>query len=140
MTGNGDRAPDAASTENDSRINPHIRRILFLTGVILTPIGIAGVILPLLPGVPVLILAAACFARSSPKFERWLLNHPKIGPGIIAWRERGAIPARTKFLAIAMMSISIIVVSQSDAPNILKFGAIAGIVAAAAFVGTRPNA
>lgn len=114
------------------------RIVLKVIGVILVPIGVAGVILPVLPGVPVLILAAACFSRSSPRFERWLVNHPRFGPGIIAWRERGAIPRRAKILAISMMTISCFVVYTSGAPAFVKIPVLAGIMGAALFVVTRP--
>jgi hypothetical protein len=50
-------------------------------------------------------LAAACFARSSPRFENWLLAHPRFGPLLTEWRARGAIPRKAKFAALAGMII-----------------------------------
>ena len=123
-----------------SELSERWRFALMIIGVILVPLGIIGIILPVLPGVPILILAAACFARSSPRLERWLVSHPQFGPGIIAWRERGAIPTRAKILAIGMMGVSTSFVILSTAPVAIK-GVVTPIICAAAlFVGTRPNA
>lgn len=62
-----------------------------------------GVVLPLLPTTPFIILAAACFARSSRRFYRWLLESRLFGPLIIKWRESGAIPRRAKIAAVVMI-------------------------------------
>src|SRR3546814_11599305 len=51
-------------------------------------LGAIGAFLPLLPTVPFVILAAFCFARSSPRLEKWLLTHPHFGHHIVAWRDR----------------------------------------------------
>ncbi len=60
-------------------------------------LGIAGYILPVMPGTIFLILAAACFARSSRRLEAWIENHPKFGPTVVNWRKHGAIPRKAKF-------------------------------------------
>src|SRR3546814_13575323 len=54
-------------------------------------LGAIGAFLPLLPTVPFVILAAFCFARSSPRLEKWLLTHPHFGHHTVAGREKGAI-------------------------------------------------
>lgn len=54
----------------------------------------------MLPTVPFLIVAVACFARSSPRLERWMLSHPHFGPLLRDWRERGAIPLYGKLMAL----------------------------------------
>jgi uncharacterized protein len=84
-------------------------RIIYLIGgwlsLLLAGIGIA---LPLLPTVPLVILAAFCFARSSPRLEAWLVEHPMMGPHIVAWRTRGAVSRRGKVAAAAAFAAGIV--------------------------------
>ncbi len=63
--------------------------------------------LPVLPTTPFLLLAAACFARSSPRFHAWLLRHRTFGPIVSEWERHRAIPWRTKLWAIALMSATL---------------------------------
>src|SRR3546814_5244923 len=71
-------------------------------------LGAIGAFLPLLPTVPFVILAAFCFARSSPRLEKWLLTHPHFGHHIVAWREKGAISRKGKIAATAAFALSIV--------------------------------
>ncbi len=75
-------------------------------GVFALGLGIAGIFLPLLPTVPFVILAAFCFARGSPRLERWLVEHPRFGPHISAWRSRGAISRTGKQAALLCFAAS----------------------------------
>lgn len=68
-----------------------------------TALGIIGIFLPLLPTTPFLLLAAACFVRSSDRAYRWLINHPWFGNYIRNYREHRAIPLRTKVTAIVVL-------------------------------------
>lgn len=72
-------------------------------------LGGVGILVPLLPTVPLVILAAFCFARSSPRLEAWLVEHPHMGQHIRAWRDRGAISRRGKRAALAAFLAGIIV-------------------------------
>lgn len=81
-----------------------MRRQLYLAaGLICVALGALGAFLPLLPTVPFLLLAAFCFARSNPEWERKILEHPTWGPQVRDWRERRAIPRRAKLGAIATL-------------------------------------
>ncbi len=116
-----------------------MRFFYLIVGILLTPVGIAGVILPGLPGTVLLIIAAACFARSSPRLERWLINHPRFGPAIVDWRERGAIPLPSKVIALIAMTGSGLLVYLSQAPDLVKWVSLAALAGAAIFVSTRPH-
>ncbi len=115
-----------------------MRPFYFVLGLVLVGVGIAGYFLPVLPGTIWLILAAACFARSSPKLEAWLVNHPKFGPSVVAWREHGAIPRKAKFLSIGMMTISFVIVAIAHPPALWLWITGAVLLACALFVATRP--
>ncbi|MCC6211908.1 MAG: YbaN family protein [Burkholderiales bacterium] len=85
-------------------------RALFLgLGLLFTALGILGAVLPVLPATPFMLLAAASFARASPRFYNWLLNTRSFGPLIREWRRYRSIPYRTKLWAIALMSTTLAV-------------------------------
>ncbi|WP_328187620.1 YbaN family protein [Marinobacter sp. OP 3.4] len=69
-------------------------------------LGLAGVVLPLLPTTPFVLLAAWCASRSSPAFEAWLHGHPTFGPVIHNWRESRAVPVRAKWVAGLLLASS----------------------------------
>lgn len=83
-----------------------VRSLLLGGGVLALGLGALGVFLPLLPTTPFLLLAAACFARSSPRASQWLLERSWAGPMIREWRERGRIPRGAKRLALVLLLAS----------------------------------
>ena len=66
-------------------------------------LGIAGIFLPVVPTTPFVLLAAACFARSSERWHQWLLNNPTFGPMIRRWETQRCISIRTKVVALVSM-------------------------------------
>tara|TARA_R110000772_G_scaffold134717_4_gene243337 strand:- start:648 stop:1061 length:414 start_codon:yes stop_codon:yes gene_type:complete len=85
------------------------RHLYLAAGFIALALGSIGVVLPLLPTVPFVILAAFCFARSSPRLEAWLLDHHVFGSHILNWRDRRAITKRGKRAAMAAFAVSIVI-------------------------------
>ena len=73
-------------------------------------LGILGVVLPGLPTVPFILLAAWAAMRGSPRLHAWLLAHPHFGPMIHNWQEHGAITRRSKVLAIGTMILCAVIV------------------------------
>ena len=84
-----------------------MRALLVALGVVSTGMAVVGAFVPLLPTVPLLLLAAACFARSSETLHRRLLEHPRLGPLVRAYRD-GTVPRRAKVTAIAAIWASIL--------------------------------
>lgn len=113
----------------------------FALGWVMVALGFIGIFLPIMPTTIFLILAAACFSHSSPRFERWLLDHQWFGPSIRRWRESRAIPLKAKLVAIGSMAGGYAVMLFTVGPT----GWINAIVAVfllacAAYVASRPSA
>lgn len=84
-----------------------VRYLLLAVGWLSVALGVAGIFLPLLPTTPFLLLAAACFMRSSPRFYDWLVLHPRLGPWIADYLEGNGIPLKGKLYTLALMWASI---------------------------------
>ncbi len=65
-------------------------------GVLMVALGTAGIVLPLLPTTPFLLLAAFLFAKGSGRWHDWLLNHKHLGPYIHAWRNKSGLTVTQK--------------------------------------------
>ena len=89
--------------------NKYLRWLLIAAGTVSILLGILGIILPLLPTTPFLLLAAASYARSSVKFYNWLINNRFFGSYIKNYREGKGIPLRVKVSAISFLWITILV-------------------------------
>ncbi len=74
-------------------------------GFICAALGATGMILPLLPTTPFLLLAAWCFAQSSEKYHRRLIEHPRFGPIIRRWEEHRCMSKKSKLTAITLMLV-----------------------------------
>lgn len=107
-------------------------------GVALT-CGTVGIVLPLLPTVPFLLLAAFCFSRSSDRLHDWLVSHPRLGPPIHDWHMNGAISPKAKRLAsLSIAATFLISVALGLDPKILLIQGVT-LSAVAIFIWTRPG-
>jgi uncharacterized membrane protein YbaN (DUF454 family) len=84
-----------------------LRALLIGVGWLSVGVGVIGLFLPLVPTVPLLLLAAACFARSSERFHRWLVEHNHLGPLLRDYLQGAGIPLRAKLVAIGMVWVSV---------------------------------
>ncbi|MDJ0766890.1 MAG: YbaN family protein [Myxococcota bacterium] len=80
---------------------------LIVAGVLSLTLGVIGIVVPLLPTTPLLLLAAACFVRSSDRLYRWLMNHRIFGPYIKNYREHRAVTFRTKAFTLVLLWVAI---------------------------------
>ena len=79
------------------------RRLLVATGFICVGIGVVGVVVPLLPTTPFLLLAAYCFLRGSPRWHAWLLGNRVFGRYIHDYLMYRAVPRRTKIGTLVVL-------------------------------------
>jgi uncharacterized membrane protein YbaN (DUF454 family) len=114
------------------------RTAFIAAGGVLVCLGVIGAFVPVMPTTIFMIGALACFARGSPKLERWLLDHPRFGPPLRVWKTEGAISARAKGLAVAAMAISLGIVMASSASWIVPVAVGVVLLGVAAYVVTRP--
>lgn len=83
------------------------RILLIAAGFFCVGLGVLGIFLPVLPTVPFLLLAAACFARSSDRFYGWLTGHPRFGPLIHGYLNGQGMPFKAKVSAIVMIWLTL---------------------------------
>ncbi len=116
-----------------------MRSLWLAAGGLFLGLGLLGVLLPVLPTTPFLLLAAGCFARSSPRLHGWLLSHRLFGPPIRNWEENGAISRPAKRLAVGSMALmlGVSVLLGLGWKILLAQGVLIGL--GAAFVLTRPD-
>jgi len=85
--------------------NRFFRYLLIISGTIFLGFGIIGIFLPILPTTPFLLLAAACYARSSKRFYNWLMNNRWFGNYIKNYRDGRGVPLKFKIFTIFLSII-----------------------------------
>ncbi len=97
------------SVQKDGLKAPNwLKLMLILAGTIFVGLGIMGIFLPVLPTTPFLLLAAACYAKSSQKFYYWLMNNRWFGVYIRNYRQKKGMPLRIKLLTVALLWLTIL--------------------------------
>ncbi|WP_339950793.1 YbaN family protein [uncultured Albimonas sp.] len=111
----------------------------FSLGALCVAVGVAGVILPGLPGTVFLLAAAWCFARSSDRAHRWLVGHRWLGPPITDWQAHGVIRRRAKWTASVVMAGAVAVTTAMAVPWWGVCLQAATLACVALFLWTRPE-
>ncbi len=83
------------------------RYFLIMSGWLSVGLGVIGIVLPLLPTTPFILLAGGCFAKSSPRFHQWLLNHNFFGPLIKNYQGKQGMPRHVKIRAIIFIWLTL---------------------------------
>jgi uncharacterized protein len=111
----------------------------FLLGFVSLGCGLVGVVLPLVPTTPFLLLSAYGFSRSSPRVHRWLVGHPRLGPPIRDWNRHGAISSRAKAVAMAAIAATPLVSLALGAGSTVLAIQVVVLACVTLFVLTRPS-
>jgi hypothetical protein len=133
--------PDAAPAKPEGAIAAsRPAQVTFaVIGTIALAIGVVGIVVPVLPTTPFLLLAAACYARASTRLYGWLLGQPALGPIIVEWRRSRSLPPGVKVRAVAVVvltfGLSIILVDQA----LLRVGLLAISVVLVTFLLRLPT-
>lgn len=113
--------------------------LLRLVGAAALALAFAGVFLPLLPTTPFVLVAAWAFARSEPRWNARLENHPRLGPPLRAWRTRQAVPRPAKAAAAAGLGSGWLILAGSVEHAAVLAAAAALMLAVGVYVLTRPS-
>tara|TARA_B100001029_G_C15015719_1_gene427204 strand:- start:823 stop:1242 length:420 start_codon:yes stop_codon:yes gene_type:complete len=125
---------------NRSRLS---RIVWFMAGFTVMCIGLVGIIVPGLPTTPLMILAAACFAKSSQKFYDWIINNKMFGHHVKNYREGKGIPKKSKPVILGTMWIfvlfAVLIAIPDSAPPISKIATLVLAVIGTLFILRIPN-
>ncbi len=98
-----------------------------------------GVVLPVMPTTPFVLIAAWSASRHSPQLEARLLEHPHFGAHVRAWRQEGALSWRAKVLALTMLAVSLTITLLTVDALAAKLAVAAVVCAVAGFLLSRPE-
>ena len=116
-----------------------MRVVWIALGLMAVGLGILGLALPLLPTTPFMLLAAGCFAKSSPRLHGWLIDHRIFGPAIRNWQVNRAISTKAKRMALTAMAAAFGVSVFFGVPyRILAVQAVVLLITGT-WIATRPS-
>ena len=110
-----------------------------LVAIVFVVFGAIGAFLPIVPTVPFLIVAAAAASRGWPWLDDKLTSHPRYGPALVRWRERGAIARQAKLFAIAAMLAGSTALWLVPVPAWLRATVLSVMVCVGLWIWTRPE-
>lgn len=96
-----------------------IRILLIILGTIALMLSIIGLVLPLLPTTPLVLVAAACYARSSIRFHRWMTTNRYFGQTIVNWEKTKSITVKARTVSLLMLNFSMLLSCIIIYPNTL---------------------
>lgn len=108
-------------------------------GILFVGLGALGVVLPVVPTTPFLLMSLWAFARSSAMLERWLLEHRVFGPRLVEWRRNRVIPLGVKLTAWGSMAGSLTLLILTGASAIAIGGAASVMAIGATYVASKPS-
>jgi uncharacterized protein len=94
--------------EQGSSVSETRKRLWVAAGWISFALGVIGVVLPVMPTAPFMIVAAFCFSRGSERWHRWLTSHPKFGAPILDWERHGVIRLKSKIISTFLIGGSVV--------------------------------
>jgi uncharacterized protein len=107
--------------------------------VLCIALGVIGVVLPVMPTVPFLLVAAWAGSKGWPALEAWLLAHPAFGPQIRQWREHRAVSRRVKIVACTMMAGSATMLWFMPLPDLMRWVLYASFALIGLWLCLRPE-
>ena len=119
------------------------RIIWFMLGFTVMCIGLIGIVVPGLPTTPLMILAAACFAKSSQKFYDWIINNKMFGHHVKNYREGKGIPKKSKPIILGTMwtfvLFAVLIAIPDSAPDVSRIATLVLAVIGTIFILRIPN-
>ena len=134
------RPGEPESTTDPSAISPVWRAVLIVVGTASLILGVIGVVLPVLPTTPFLLVTAACYARASTRLYAWLLGQRSLGPIITEWRRSRSLPPGVKTRALVMVAVTFTISIILIDAMVVRLVLIATGIILAAFLYRIPTA
>lgn len=117
-----------------------MRGLWFIIGWLALIIGAIGIVLPVMPTVPFLLVAAWAFAKSSPELRERIRHNPRFGATVRAWQDRNVVPPTAKLWAIVAMAFGVGLSLWLALPPLVVAGQASVCAAVGLFIVTRPSA
>ncbi len=116
-----------------------LRALYLAIGLACVGLGVLGAFLPVLPTTPFLLISLWAFSKSSVRLERWLLEHKRFGPRLVAWRTQRVIPLGAKLAAWGSMVASLTLMIATGRSMIAIGGAAAIMATGAIYIASKPS-